>query len=149
MRAESSLVDVGYDSCTFVENPGDGVGEIALDLQGGNTPTLSRVTRGSLHQSARDVVSIPPIALDCVTRRQPFALVVEELADERTGHRAAGFALGANRMYAQKLLSLVPYRMLDDRLMLAGIARTLVADLANVNRVAEQGVERAACEGLL
>ena len=33
--------------------------------------------------------------------------------------------------------------------MLARIARAFVADFADVNGVAQQGVERTACEGLL
>ena len=110
--------------------------------------TLSRLASGPLHQTRRDVVSIPAIALDCMTRRQPLALVVKQLADERTRGGSARPALGPNCIEAQKLLSLVPYRTVDDRLMLAGIARAFVSDLANVNGIAEQGVERAARERL-
>jgi len=63
----------------------------------------------SLHQTARDVVSIPAIALDCMTRRQSLALVVEQLADEWTGRGSAWLAIGPNCMEAQKFLGLVPH----------------------------------------
>src|ERR1700730_5612347 len=109
MRAESSLIDVGDDCCLFIENPGDGGGQIAFDLQGGNPPSLSRVARGSLHQATRDVISIPAIALDCMTRRQPFTRIVEELADERTGRSSTRPAISPNCMEAQKFLGLVPH----------------------------------------
>src|SRR5882757_9153438 len=109
MRAASSLLDVGYNCCAFVQNPGHGGDQVAFDLQSGNPPTLSRLTCGSFHQTRRDVVSIPAIALDCMTRRQPLALVVEELADQRTGRGSAWPAIDPNRMGKQKFLSLVPY----------------------------------------
>jgi hypothetical protein len=38
MRVKSSLIDVGHDCCAFVENLGDGGGQVAFDLQSGNTP---------------------------------------------------------------------------------------------------------------
>ena len=109
MRAESSLIDLGYDSCAFVENPGDRGGQVAFDLQSGNPPSVSRLRRGSFHQTGRDVVSIPAIALDCMTRRQPLALVVKQLADERTRGGSARPAIGPNCMEAQKFLGLVPH----------------------------------------
>jgi len=38
MRAESSLIDGGYDCCLFIENPGGGGSEIAFDLHSWNPP---------------------------------------------------------------------------------------------------------------
>ena len=136
MRAESSLIDVGDDSRAFVENPGDGGSQVAFDLQSGNPPTLSGLTSGSFHQTGRDVVSIPAIALDCVTRRQSFTLIVEQLADQRTGGGSAWLAIGPNRMGKQKFLGLAPDGTFDDRLMLARIARALVSDFTDVDGVA-------------
>jgi hypothetical protein len=52
-------------------------------------------------------------------------------------------------MGAEKFLGLVPHRTFDDRLMLAWIACALVSHLAHVGGVAQQGVGRAAREGLL
>src|SRR5208282_1912054 len=127
-----SLFDVTHDGCFFVKNPGDGVGQVALYLQSRNTPTLPGFACDSLHQAARDVVSIPAITLDGVTRCQPFPVFIEQPADQRTGHRFARLAIGPNRMDTHKFLSLVPYRTLDDRLMLAWIPLSPVSDLAEV-----------------
>jgi hypothetical protein len=48
----------------------------------------------------------------------------------------------------QKFLSLVPNGAFDDRLMLARISCTLVPYLADIDGIAQQGIERAPREGL-
>src|ERR1700722_18431063 len=85
MRTDYRHIDVGEDSCAIVENPRDSGRQIAFDLHSRNPPSLSRHTRRSFHQTTRDVVSITALALDCVTRRQPFAVVVEQLGIDPLG----------------------------------------------------------------
>lgn len=48
---------------------------------------FARMVEISLHQAARDVVSIPTIALDGVTRCQPSTGFIEQLTDQRTTRR--------------------------------------------------------------
>jgi hypothetical protein len=49
MRTDYRHIDVGDDSCAFIENPRDSGSQIAFDLQRGNPPTLSGFTRRSFH----------------------------------------------------------------------------------------------------
>ena len=89
LRAESGLLDIGDDGGPFSENPDEGGGQLTFELQRGNPPARSSLPRGFLQQTARDIVAIAASALDRMTRRQPFALLVEQLAEQRTGRRSA------------------------------------------------------------
>jgi hypothetical protein len=60
----SCIIDLRDDRSTFVEHCGDRGGQVALDLQSGNAPTLSRLACGAFQQTARDIVAITAIAFD-------------------------------------------------------------------------------------
>jgi hypothetical protein len=57
-----------------------------------------------------------------VTGRQPIAILVDQAPAERTLFEACTVALGANSVLLKLLLGALPHRLIDDRLMLTGMA---------------------------
>ncbi len=81
-----------------------------------------------------------------MARRQPRPYLVEELAHERTTSDPAGSPAGVLALVMEPLPDGVPKSAVDDRLMQPGVPQGLVADLADVDGIAEEGVEGAARE---
>jgi hypothetical protein len=68
-----------------------------------------------------------------VTGCKPNAVLVEHSSDEGTLFDASIVAPGANSVLFKLLLSSLPHRSIDDRLMLPRMAEVSVSDLAGVN----------------
>jgi hypothetical protein len=83
--SDANLIDVSDDCRALFKNHVDCGGEVAFEFQRGNPPTLSGQTSGSLHQTGRDVIAIPAIALDRMTGCKLFTCLIEQLADQWAG----------------------------------------------------------------
>ena len=81
-----------------------------------------------------------------MTRGQPAAVRIEQLADE--GARLGLPVLGKRPrpLIDEFGLNRVPERAIDDRLVLAGMALSLMGDLADIDWVREEGVQRPSAE---
>src|ERR1700685_263866 len=81
-----------------------------------------------------------------MARCQALATLIEYLAGERTGGRSRYSRSPPNRAASQHALCLVPQFSINDRFMQAGMTGTLVPNLAEVNRIRKQLIERTAGE---
>src|SRR5712692_5760612 len=133
-------------SCLSSKNCLGRSGDDSFQLRRRNSPTVSRLARTSLNEAARNIVPIAPLALDRVRRGQAFTALVEQLADERARRRAGRAHLEMRPMLAQESSSLVPVRALYDGRVCTWVADPFVANLADIDRVAQQRVERATRE---
>jgi len=70
-----------------------------------------------------------------MTGRKPVAILVDQSPGEGTLFDAGIVALGANSVLLKLLLNSLPHRSIHDRLMLTGMAKVLVPDLTDVNRI--------------
>src|ERR1019366_385724 len=115
------------------------------DLGRGDWPPLFRALRVAPDQCSGDVIAIAALALGRPLHIQRLAAFIEQLACQRTARRfgLAAFAT-AHPLIAQPLLDAFPKLAADDRLVLSGMAFVLVPDLAYVDRVGEQVVQRSA-----
>src|SRR5215471_9044328 len=96
---------------------------------------------------ARYVVAIAFAVMDCVGGRVAQALVVIDQPEQQTG-RSCPLAFPACFALARELpLHPLPQFIGNDGLMIAGIDRTAIDDLAPIEAVLEQRVERPARVG--
>src|SRR5271167_2226217 len=78
-----------------------------------------------------------------MTGRETLTAFVEQPARERTGCRFRCSRCTPNRVASQQQLRRVPQLPIQDRLMQPRMADALVTNLANVNGIREQRVERS------
>ena len=85
------------------------------------------------------------MAFGCALHIQRLALFIEQLACKRTSRRFGLAPLApADRPVAQPILNPLPQFAADDGFVLPRVAFILVADLARVDWVGQQMVERSA-----
>ena len=130
------------------QEPAQAFDDEPFQVGGGHAPAGRGSVAASGDQRVRDVVAVPPARLVGVARRHAPAGAVAQQPGQQA--RMAGAAARAPLLplLRQAGLHRVPEIQVDDGRVLAGVDRALVRDLAPVQPVAQQRVQRAPGEWL-
>src|SRR5579875_464698 len=148
MGRQPSRPECFGDSVAIVEDAAHCRHDCPLDLRGGETPAAPGFIACAGDEGLGDVIAIASAALDRMARRKALAVLVEELAGERARGAGAGAWRAPDGVLGETLLHRRPEGTIDDGVMLTGMAHPLVADLAGIDRVGEEGIEGTPGEGL-
>lgn len=96
------------------------------------------------HKRGGHIIAVARALLDGVGRGQPFALFVEDHAGEQARRPGANAGHATHTIGGERRLNSAPKLSIDDRRMLARIDFAIVADLAAVEAVLQQRVQRPA-----
>src|SRR5208337_1286598 len=120
----------------------------SLDLERWQTPARPGLLRRPLDHFARDVVPVPTRPLVGAARVQRLTTFVEQLSRQWTRHRSSVDGAMMRGLLSQLVLHAFPELSIHDCRMLTRMPDLTVPNLAQVDRVGEQFVERTAAESL-
>jgi len=109
----------------------------ALNRIGADARDRASLLLAALRQNAGDIISIPNPALDRIARRHLIPTIIEQLA-QKQGVGGLATQLAAAAVLAEPGLNLIEQGLIDDRLMLSGVASVTVVDLAAIHPIAQE-----------
>src|SRR5215469_2020536 len=92
------------------------------------------------------VVEVPSPALGGVCRRIKSSVLTSQFSMEHPARRQILAAPALHRIASEQLAAAIPGLVIEDRLVHAVVERALMRSLADVERIAEQMVERTPTE---
>src|SRR5207249_3861274 len=93
------------------------------------------------------IVPIAPPRFLGMSGREPMTSLIEHLADQRVARASSPLSL-LRRAGTELVLHAVPGFAIEDCLVLPGVTGALVRDLADIDRVRQQRIQRPAREWL-
>src|SRR5262249_16596142 len=103
-----------------------------FDVAGGHPAATRGVASACLHKAAPDIVAVARTLLVGVSRRHALARIVVDQPGKQAWLSSLGAGNPVEPICRKPALDLLPECLVDDRLVLAGIALVLVDDLAAV-----------------
>src|SRR6516165_2202542 len=123
-------------------------GHQLLDLRSGNAQPGRALGPLSGDQRARDIVAVARALFDRMARRHPVAVPIKQHPGEQAWLASAGASVAFGGIAGELCLNRIPERLIDDRLVFAGMGLAVVNDLAAIDAVPQYQVKGTARERL-